>query len=279
MVFKSALDDESKASKCNYLKFWLGEEALPLIQRWEDSNKVIYEGDSPNGDILDTYWDLLEVELKPQANRIVSIIDLWSNGCRQGETPLGEWVTTVYNKVEMCDYKDKDRIIRDILLTGCNSNQAKDRIIRKGEKVTLPQVLQILQTEDSTTQSLQNINSTPTTQQVHYARYDSRRKSAKPSNSTDGNSNEENSNSKRRCYRCGRSFTKGHMKKCPALKVECNYCHRIGHFEKCCNQKNKDSKDSSKETKKVYSLKETGTMYYDEDGQERMVFPIPEERE
>ena len=39
-----------------------------------------------------------------------------------------EWLTYVYNLVEICDYADsKDRIIRDVLIVGCNSDKAKDR--------------------------------------------------------------------------------------------------------------------------------------------------------
>ena len=48
--------------------------------------------------------------------------------------------------VELCDCEDsKERIIRDVLIVGCTSTQAKDKIIRKGEKVTLKEVLEILQ--------------------------------------------------------------------------------------------------------------------------------------
>ena len=34
----------------------------------------------------------------------------------------------MYNLVEICDYADsKDRIIRVVLIVGCNSDKAKDR--------------------------------------------------------------------------------------------------------------------------------------------------------
>ena len=79
MLMESVLEEESDHAKCNYLKFWLGEEGLPLIQKWEDTKKLLYTGDDPSGHKLDTYWTLLEEEFKPRANRILSVIDLWTN--------------------------------------------------------------------------------------------------------------------------------------------------------------------------------------------------------
>ena len=39
------------------------------------------------------------------------------------------------NLVESCDYGDSsERIIRDVLIIGCNSDKAKDKIVRQGEK-------------------------------------------------------------------------------------------------------------------------------------------------
>ena len=36
----------------------------------------------------------------------------------------------MYNLVELCDYGDSnDRIIRDVLIIGCNSDKAKDKIV------------------------------------------------------------------------------------------------------------------------------------------------------
>ena len=34
-----------------------------------------------------------------------------------------------------------DRIIRDVLIIGCNSDKAKDKIVRQGEKISLQEVI------------------------------------------------------------------------------------------------------------------------------------------
>ena len=59
---------------------------------------------------------------------------------------MNEWLTYVYNLVESCNYGDSsERIIRDVLIIGCNSDKAKDKIVRQGEKIKLQEVIEILQ--------------------------------------------------------------------------------------------------------------------------------------
>ena len=79
---------------------------------------------------------------------------MWTQS-KQGPKTLNEWLTYIHNLVEACDYGDStDRIIRDALIISCESSIAKDKIIRRGESVTLNEVLEILQTEASTNYTL-----------------------------------------------------------------------------------------------------------------------------
>ena len=180
----------------------------------------------------------------------------------------------MYNQVELCHYKadSKERIIRDVLIVGCTSTQAKDKIIRKGEDVDLKTVLDILHTEETTSRTMQNINSQTTTANVHYVKYDRKKKS--------GGKN-GNSTTQKKCFRCGYDFLKEHMKDCPAKDAECNFCGVIGHFAKCCGKagkfpKNKNSatqKENSstkKQTAEMHTLQtiqeDQGPDFYDEEG-------------
>ena len=78
------------------------------------------------------------------------LYELWTHS-KQGDKPLNQWLTQVYNLVNICKYPEDstDRIIRDVLIVGCNSNHARDKIIRQGEAITLNQVIEILQAEES----------------------------------------------------------------------------------------------------------------------------------
>ena len=110
MIFHSALVDQTNQIKGEYLKYWMGTEGLPLIEKWENTGKLTYEGDAATSNNINTYWTLLEEEFKPKANKIISIIELW-NKSKQGSASFNEWITHVYNMVDQCKYvDDRDNI-------------------------------------------------------------------------------------------------------------------------------------------------------------------------
>ena len=143
LIFRSALSTATPEEKTAYLKYWMGDEGLPLIEKWESTGKLDYSNahETPakeggrsrplsSGFKLETYWKLLEDEFKPKGNKLLSIIELWTRS-KQGDKPLNQWLTQVYNLVNICKYPEDstDRIIRDVLIVGCNSNHARDKII------------------------------------------------------------------------------------------------------------------------------------------------------
>ena len=198
---------------------------------------------------VQTYWDLLDEEFKPKGNKLLSIIELWTRS-KQGDKPLNQWLTQVYNLVNICKYPEDstDRIIRDVLIVGCNSNHARDKIIRQGEAITLNQVIEILQAEESaysTMQQIQGYEKKPPAS-IYYQSYNSRSKKSKtPSN--EQNSSSSPTGSKKKCFRCGESFSRQHMKECKAQDVICNGCGIKGHLKKCCKKSGNFPKDSNQQ--------------------------------
>ena len=194
---------------------------------------------------------------------------------------MNEWLTYVYNLVEACNYGDSsNRIIRDVLIIGCESDRAKDKIIRRGETITLNETIEVLQTEasaNSTLRQFQEIQKRPV-QQIHYQAYDSRSKKSKaPSNEQNTSSSTGSTESKRQCFRCGEPFSKKHMKECRAQNVTCNGCGIKGHLKKCCKKSGNFPKDSNRQnqsstgsTKMNYvhttPLPQTEADFFDEKG-------------
>ena len=242
----------------------MGDQGIPLIEKWESTGKLDYSNaeETPateggrrrilsSGYKVQTYWDLLDEEFKPKGNKLLSIIELWTRS-KQGDKPLNQWLTQVYNLVNICKYPEDstDRIIRDVLIVGCNSNHARDKIIRQGEAVTLNQVIEILQTEESTHSTMQQIQGydKKSTGSIYYQAYDSRSKKSKnPSNEQNSSSSPTGpTGSKRKCFRCGEPFSRQHMKECRAQNVICNGCGIKGHLKKCCKKSGNFPKDDSK---------------------------------
>ena len=263
-IFCSALADATPMQLVSYLKYWMGDQGIPLIEKWESTGKLDYSNaeETPateggrrrvlsSGYRIQTYWDLLDEEFKPKGNKLLSIIELWTRS-KQGDKPLNQWLTQVYNLVNICKYPEDstDRIIRDVLIVGCNSNHARDKIIRQGEAITLNQVIEILQAEESaysTMRQIQDYEKKPTAS-IHYQSYDNRSKKSKtPSNEQNSSSSTGFTESKRQCFPCGEPFNRKHMKECRAQNVTCNGCGIKVHLKKCCKKSGNFPKDSNRQ--------------------------------
>ena len=268
LIFSSALEESSSKQKVSYLRYWMGEQGIPLVKKWTALGKLDFscseEDALSSGYILQNYWNLLDAEFRPKGNKLLSVIELWTRS-KQGSKTLNEWLTYVYNLVESCDYGDSsERIIRDVLIIGCNSDKAKDKIVRQGEKIKLQDVIEILQLEDSTRQTLTEMTST--TQKIHYVSYEKKKGMGKKqkfqsnsnvSNSSSSRQKQDSTGSQKLCYRCSKNYTKGHEKVCKALNAKCNACGIEGHFEVACKKSGNFPKKSSSKFQKPGS---TGRM-------------------
>ena len=297
-IFCSALADSTPKQLVSYLKYLMGDQGIPLIERWESTGKLDYSNsrETPateggrrkalsSGYKLQTYWDLLDEEFKPKGNKLLSIIELWTRS-KQGDKPLNQWLTQIYNLVNICKYPENstDRIIRDVLIVGCNSNHARDKIIRQGEAVTLNEVIEILQTEESTHSTMQQIQSydKKSTGSIYYQTYDSRSKKSKVSN--EQNSSSSPTGSKKKCFRCGETFSRQHMKECRAQDITCNGCGIKGHLQKCCKKSGNFPKNSNRQNNQSSStgpgrmniastLPQTEADFFDEKGLPKQYIP------
>ena len=271
LIFSSALEESSAKQKVSYLRYWMGEQGIPLVKKWTALGKLDFSNSEEDalssGYILQNYWNLLEAEFRPKGNKLLSVIELWTRS-KQSSKTLNEWLTYVYNLVESCDYGDSsERIIRDVLIIGCNSDKAKDKIVRQGEKIKLQDVIEILQLEDSTRQTLSEMTSS-TTQKIHYASYEKKKGTGKKqkfqsnsnsnvSSSSSSRQKQDSTDSQKLCYRCKKAYTKGHEKVCKALNAKCNACGIEGHFEVACKKSGNFPKKSSSKFQKPGS---TGRM-------------------
>ena len=109
------------------------------------------------------------------------------------------------------------------------------------------QVIEILQTEESTHSTMQQIQGydKKPTGSIYYQTYDSRSKKSKVSNKQ--NSSSSPTGSKKKCFRCGEPFSRQHMKECRAQDIICNGCGIKGHLKKCCKKSGNFPKDSNRQ--------------------------------
>ena len=108
-------------------------------------------------------------------------------------------------------------------------------------------MIEILQTEESTHSTMQQIQSydKKSTGSIYYQTYDSRSKKSKVSN--EQNSSSSPTGSKKKCFRCGETFSRQHVKECRAQDIICNGCGIKGHLKKCCKKSGNFPKDSNRQ--------------------------------
>ena len=125
-------------------------------------------------------------------------------------------------------------------------------------------MIEILQLEDSTRQTLTEMTSTM--QKIHYASYEKKKGTGKkqkfqsnsnPSSSSSSGQKQDSTGPQKLCYRCKKNDTKGHEKVCKALNAKCNACGIEGHFEAACKKSGNFPKKSSSKFQKPGS---TGRM-------------------
>ena len=62
-------------------------------------------------------------------------------------------------------------------------------------------------------------------------------KNVRPTSRTQQQSTQQVNKPNEQCWRCGGSFTAGHMNQCTAKQAVCNICKKTGHFAKICRSK------------------------------------------
>ena len=266
LLLDSIYSATTNAYKSRLVQLWMGRESFPLVKMWEDAGELPRENAGDAGNLPATYFAKLDAFFKPKQNTMMAIRDVWTN-FQQGNEELNSWIARISNAVQLANYQDlpedmniKDRLVRDILLAGCNSQKAKSRIMKEGPNVLLQPVINILQEEKQATQF--------EPKQINYVKYDA--KKGKKGKKTHGRkpmeaSTSNSSSNSKKCYRCGDPFSKEHMEHCKAKNATCRACNKVGHYQKCCKKSGNFPKKGSKRVN-VLEETSTSTQFFNEAG-------------
>ena len=96
LIFNSVLS-KATAVQSSYLRLWMGDQGIPLIRKWENTGQISFKHakaakgcEISNGYKLETFWNLLDEELKPKGNKLLSVIEFWTRS-KQGSKSLNKW--------------------------------------------------------------------------------------------------------------------------------------------------------------------------------------------
>ena len=112
-----------------------GKKSFPLVKMWEDTGDL--RRTTPEGNLdarapenlPQTYFTKLDEFFKQKQNTLMAIREVWTN-FQQGNEELNSWIARILNVIQLANYNNlpagmtiKDRLVRDILLNGCNSQK------------------------------------------------------------------------------------------------------------------------------------------------------------
>ena len=118
----SSLSGKSNSVKSNYVLRWAGKPARDCLESLPES-EFKYEGAS-----AESILQALEQKTKPKSNEIAAFTKLRS--LKQGDIPLSEFIHEARRLAELCNYpNDKDRLIRDTIVSGIQSLRAYQKCI------------------------------------------------------------------------------------------------------------------------------------------------------
>ena len=223
LLLSAPLSAQSKAVKANYILIWAGKTARTYLK-------------SQGTDLKEpkTILAALEDWTRPKCNEIAAFTRLRS--LVQDSESLSEFIQEARTLVEACGYTaDKDRLLRDVIVSGVKSPLAYQRCIAKGSELSLEDCIRICQSEDSTRRQVEALRpdlrrtKSPESTEVHKLGYQGRQ-------SVHQSFNQNLSPRRQSCYCCG--ATPPHPKsKCPAKDAVCRACSKTGHYERVCRSK------------------------------------------
>ena len=284
-----AMEGDTEKTKISYLHHWLNGEGTSKIKGWKNSKTLISQEDydklaDKTGkyslDKIESYFTLCELVLTPRSNPLLAVEDL--HLAKQGSMTSEEFHSHILQIVKRCQFpcqQAEERAIRDAIFIGMNSQQVRDKAINlmneEGKEVTVEFLMNHLAVEDGNTQHkfLSQINSSSS---VNMIAYDHRQNRGK-SNRLKGSSEKGREQNKSRvqtssstaqpsrkppgmegkCMRCGKpEHQQG--EKCAAKNAKCKECHKIGHFYKVCQSKNRTTRANLAQ---IVPQAEQGTYY------------------
>ena len=174
----------------------------------------------------------MEQKTKPKSNEIATFTKLHS--LKQEDIPLSEFIREARRLAELCNYpNDKDRLIRDTVVSGIQSLRAYQKCIN-AKDLSPQDCINICQTEDVVRmqvlecrpESVKSMQSAQTAVPVHRLQNGSRQPS---------NSNRNKNKAAHNCYYCGaQNWTRENSKICKAKNHTCGKCSKKGHLKLLC---------------------------------------------
>ena len=226
LIFTGPLSEKEEHEKVSYFLLWIGDEGRDIRHTWTDIS------DDENK-LLETFYTRFRNYVRPTLNPVFARYQFY-NETQKDET-VDSFVTRLKLKAKDCNFTDEKEMIRDRIVFGTNSNKIREKLIEKGEALTLPMAIQICQNFEYAKEQMKLMAK----EEVHAVKQSKQRKKKTKQSGATGQSHsdraeEQSKQNRQTCSRCG--YLHEH-KQCPAKGQKCKKCGKLDHFKKMCRTK------------------------------------------
>ena len=223
-VFAGPLSKTSDKEKAGWLGTWLGPQGREIYKtfNWQDGEKEKPE----------KVLEKLEKYTRPRKNKRMSRHKLRLRKQNAGES-FDNFVKDLKLILMDCEYADVDDILIDTIIEGVYDRKLQEKLLDKGEELSLTQALSIGQQYELSQQQMKLVrNEDPNVSAVSL-------RSKKSKKQKQHNKDEDpQPKSTKVCFRCGKDPRhKWNQGKCPAIGSICSYCKKPNHWLAVCQRR------------------------------------------
>ena len=223
LMFKGPLKKTSEEEKASYVLLWVGQRGREIFNSWDLS-----DSESKDTNII---YQKFKQFADPKSNKVFFRYQFHKRQQSSEET-FESFLTDLKNLVRDCGYGQdiRDEMVRDRIVSGLFSDQVREKLLTKGDTLTLTSAIDIVTTHEITKQQMCTMTDRKSTPADIDAIQGSRFKTGYVQSNQAQIPNRNISS----CLNCGGSHAKG---LCPAKGQTCNYCLKLNHYAKVCMKK------------------------------------------
>lgn len=186
---------------------------------------------------LDEIIELFDDHFKPKQNEVINSYNFNKRDQEDGET-FDAFYTAIRKIAENCNYKEKDRMLRDRILIGIKDQRTQQKLLEVKE-LTLDKAVDICRSAELCKEHMKTLKNP----EVHavQARPSSHRPSDMKDKYFENNNRTFNSNNQysKNFYLCRKCKTEHGPRNCPAFGKICSKCKKYNHFSVGCSMPNR----------------------------------------
>ena len=222
------LKAESSEFRCAIFMTMIGSDALELFESFKFA-----EGESEENIV--TVIKKFEDYCVESTHEAFESFRFHSRDQEQNES-IDAFVAELRKLAKGCNFGDQeDRMIRDRILVGVKSKKTQGKLL-EDSKLSLKTAIETCRAQEASQSKLETMTGkqTVSVDRVKQKKNDKQKKHSGASSEI----SERKNKTEKKCTRCGYKWHKN-FSDCPAKNEECLSCHKVGHFQSVCRQKDK----------------------------------------